>query len=198
MADNATLRGFRWAFAKNGATNPPFRVVHVATGYGTLLAIGDAVKFAADGLQRAAAGDALICGVVAGVKQYWDGTYRKRGRYLPASTSYSTDLTKQSLLTIIPVTGQVFEVDADDKTTATTEAAYQALINENCDHIVESGSGNQSYMALDISTHAITSAQWRIVGIAKKVNTDFSGLRVKLLVECNESEEPAYSTTATA
>lgn len=197
MADNATLRGFRWSYAKNGASKPPIRWTHVATGYGTLLANGDALKFAADGLQRAAAGDTLICGVMIGA-HYWDGTYRIRRRYLPASTSWGTDLTKQSRVAYIPVQGQVFEVDADDKVTATTEAGYQAFINENADHIVESVTGNISGMALDISTHAITTAQWRIVGIRKFPNTDFTGLRVKLLVECNESEEPAFNTAVSA
>jgi hypothetical protein len=191
---NTTLRGFRWHSAKNGAKAPPVRVVHVADDYATKLVRGDALKFVTDGLERAAAGDTVICGVMIGVKQYWDGTFRKRGRYLPASTSYDTDLTKQSLVEFIPVGGQVFEVDADDGTTATTEAAYLALINENCDHIVESGTLNISYMALDVSTHITATAQWRIVGVSKRVNQDFASSRVKLLVECNESAEPTYAT----
>lgn len=197
MADNTTRRGFRWAYAKNGAKMPPVRWVHVADDYGTKLCIGDAVKFVADGLERAAAGNANICGVINACK-YWDGTYYKHSRLVPASTSYDTNLSRQTKLGIIPVQGQVFEVDADDKTTATTLAGYQALINENCDHVIESGTDNVSYMALDISTHVITSAQWRIVGIKEEPNQDYSGLRVKLFVECNESEEPAFSTTVTA
>lgn len=197
MADNATLRGFRWSHAKNGASKPPIRWVHVATGYGTLLVNGDPLKFAADGLQRAAAGDTLICGVMIGAR-YWDGTFRIRRRYLPANTSWGTDQTKISMVAMIPVQGQVFEVDADDKVTATTEAGYQALINENADHIIESVTGNISGAALDISTHAITTAQWRIVGYKKYPNHDYSGLRVKLLVECNESEEPAFNTAVSA
>lgn len=200
MADNTTRRGFRWYRSESGVGKAPTVILPVATSYATKLCRGDAVKFAADGsLQQAAAGDALICGIVSGVRQYWDGTFRQRGTFLPASTAYSTDLTKESQLEVIPVLGQVFEVDADDKTTATTEAAYKALVNENCDHIIEAGSLNISYMALDISDHKITSAQWQIVGISLSMeNADFTGNRVKLLVQCNESEAIPYSKTRTA
>lgn len=199
MADNATKRGFRWFRSESGSGDMPIQIYPVATSFATLLARGDAVKFAADGsLARAAAGDALICGIVQGVSQYWNGTVRTRGTFLPAVTAYGTDLSKQSLLQVVPVMGQIFEVDADDAVTATTEAAYQALVNENCDHVIESGSLNISYMALDISTHVITSAQWRIVGISPQVNHDFTGNRVKLLVQCNESETVPYSKTQTA
>lgn len=198
MADNTTRRGFRWSSTNNGGKSPPINWVHVATGYATLLAVGDAVKRAADGtLQRAAAGDTNIYGVIQSC-WFWDGTYYKTRDHIPASTSWGTNQARISKCAVIPVQGQVFEVDADDKTTATTLAAYQALLNENCDHIVESVTGNISGMALDISTHVITTAQWRIVGIKNEVNQDYSGLRVKLLVECAESENPVYAAAVGA
>lgn len=200
MADNVTKRGFRWFRSESGSGDMPIHIYPVATAFATLLARGDALKFAADGsMARAAAGDTLICGIVSGVKQFWNGTFRTRGTFLPAATAYGTDLSKQSLLEVVPVMGQIFEVDADDAVTATTEAAYQALVNENCDHVIESvGALNISGMALDISTHIIATAQWRIVGISPQVNHDFTGNRVKLLVQCNESETVPYSKSASA
>lgn len=191
---NTTLRGFRWHHSKNGAKQPPIIWQHVADDYATKLCRGDALKYVTDGLERAAAGDAIICGVMVGAK-YWDGTFYKHSKYVPASTSYDTNLARQTKIGFIPVGGQVFEVDADDGVTATTEAGYLALINENADHIVESGSLNISYMALDISDHKTATAQWRIVGVAGYPNQDFASSRVKLLVECNESAEPTYSTS---
>lgn len=200
MADNVTVRGFRWVRSESGVGKPPILELPVADAYATKLCRGDAVKFAADGsMQRAAAADALIYGVVAGVKNFWDGTFRQRGSFVPASTTYGTDLTKQTLLQVIPVMGQIFEIDSNDSSTATTELAYQALVNENCDHVIESGSLNISYMALNISTHAITAKQWRIIGISKTLfNQDFTGNRVKLLVQCNQSEAVPYSKTESA
>lgn len=194
---NTTLRGCRWAYSLNGAKAPPIRWLHVATGYGTLLVEGDALKFAADGLNRAAAGDTLICGIMTGAR-YWDGTFYKHSRYVPASTSYGTNLARQTMVSFIPPLGQVFEVDADDGVTATTEAAYKALINENADLIVESVTGNISGMALDISDHKTATAQCRIVGIKKTPNTDFASSRVKLFVQINESEDPAFNTAVSA
>jgi len=190
---NTTKRGFRWHSSKNGAKAPPIRWVHVADDYATKLVKGDALKFVTDGLERAAAGDAIICGVMVGA-WYWDGTVFKPSSFVPASTSYDTNLSRQTKVGFIPVGGQIFEVDADDGVTATTEAGYLAFINENADHIVESGSLNISYMALDISDHKTATAQWRIVGISKYPNHDFASSRVKLLVECNESAEPTYAT----
>lgn len=195
---NTTLRGFRWVRSEFGTGKPPIAEMPVASAYGTVLCPGDALKFAADGsLARAAAGDALVSHIMVGVRQYWDGTIRRPGKFLPVST-WGTDLTKQSIIRCIPVTGQVFEVDADDGTTAATETTMQALINENCDLVVESGSLNISYMALDISTHVTTSAQFRIVDISKRLDQDFTASRVKLLVQANESELAGYLTTVSA
>jgi hypothetical protein len=206
MADNVRQSGFRWVSSYLGAKQPNIIVHHVATAYQASVAPGpvncdiwpgDPVNMVNDGSLKIAAAGESILGIVADIKEYWDGSVMAFGNKLPGGTAYGTVLERQSKIGIIPVAGQLFEIDCDDAVTATTEAAYQALIHENCDHVFAPVTADKrAYPMLDIATHVATTAQWRIVGISRRVstNTDFAGNYVKLLVTCNEVQNAPFVT----
>ncbi len=166
---NVTRAGFMYHSTLGGAPAPVPVPKQVATTYATALYPGDVVKLVSDGSVAAAgAGDAFF-GVVSHVIQYRnaDGVLVRNGRYLPASLSYTAD-TERSLVAVIPAFPfVVFEVDADDGSTATTIAAHRLFVGENANlnataYTADTGLG-LSGMALDISTHAVTATlQWRI------------------------------------
>ena len=76
----------------------------------------------------------------------------------------------------------------DENTTATTEAAYQDMIGENCRFINTGATGElRAPPRLDISTNATTNTfPFKIVGISTTAgNQDFSGNYVELYVISN-------------
>jgi hypothetical protein len=164
---NQSLGGFRYKRSFSGATGPTILLCNVA-----------------------ATGDLNILGVMDGVERYWDGENMRKGRYLPASTAYSTVLERTSVIRVISAADAVFEADADDGVTAITEATFRSYIGENCDITATAGSTTtgQSGHCLDISTHAATTAQFRILSIASyAAGQDFTSSRVKLDVKVHES-----------
>lgn len=196
---NTVMGGFRWLRNRDGGTKCPVEIHGVADDYATAIFKGDPVKLVADGtMEIAAEGDTDVFGICDGVEQYWDGTVIKRGNYLPAATSYDTNLSRRSLLRVIPARGQVFEVDTDDSgSTYDTESEFLAFVGENVDHQAASGStatGRSGY-TVDISTHTNATAQWRILGISKRVDQDFSSSNVKIEVELNEGGQPTFTTS---
>lgn len=188
---NQSLGGFRYKRSLSGATGPTVSLENVATGYATAIFTGDVVKRVSGGYtEAAAAGDVDILGVCDGVERYWDGENMRKGRYLPASTAYSTNLERTSVLRVISAADAVFEADADDGVTAITEATFRSYIGENCDITATAGSTTtgQSGHCIDISTHVPTTAQCRILGIASYPGgQDFTSSRVKLDVKFHES-----------
>lgn len=204
MANNLQRYGFRWHSSMLDHGSPNHIRERIASGYSPSanpgavtvdLQPGDPLKRAADGtLELAQAGEA-ICGILVGTAFYWDGSVMTPNNKYPAGTTYGSVLERASYVHYIPVAGQIFEVDVDEATTATTEATYLTYIGENCDHVlVPNASERRAYPMLDISTHATGTAQWRIVDIARYVNTDFSGLYTKLLVTCNEVQQSPFTT----
>lgn len=188
---NATEGGFRFRRMRNGAKEPSVEIKVVATSQSGAIFKGDPVKLVNDGTVVASAIGELIYGVCDGVESYWDGTAQRKGNYLPDATAWGTVEARKTLLRVIPARGAVFEVDADDGTTAATEAAFRALINENCDHNLGTGStvSGQSGSNLDISTHVTTTAGWRIVGLSTRPDNDFTVTRAKVEVVCNETND---------
>lgn len=195
---NTTMGGLRFKYNRVSGHSPPVEIMHVADDYGTAIFKGDLLKrVAGGGVEVAAAGDTNIVGVADGVDQYYDGTVVRKGAYLPASTSYDTVLERESRVRVILARDTVFEIDADDGSTATTEAAHKAFYDENCDITATAGSTatGLSGHCLDISTHGSAAAQLRIVRLADLPNQDFASSRVKYLVEVNESHLAQYSTS---
>lgn len=205
MADNASYYGFRFHSTRTGSGNPTIVPKFAATGYNgqpdgatsTDMNIGDPVKLVSDGsVALAAAGDAVF-GVIESFGPYWDGYKMVPTRRLPNANAWGTNIERRCVIHVVPVSGHVFEVDADDAVTATTQATYEALVGENADHAYSASSTTgKANPRLDISDHKTGTAQWRIVGISQTAaNQDFSGNYVKLLVVANEVNEAPYVTT---
>lgn len=215
MADNPIRYGFRWSYNANGGRNPPLVPAIIATSQSfdinggasnVSLRAGDPVTLIStggvnlcDGSEGAGGGVALY-GIVAKVLPYWDATTERMvfADAIPSDVAWGTILERQSKVLVIPADAGVFEIDCDDAATATTEAAYQAFIGENCDHILTAASGTKATPRLDISGHGTATAQWRIVSVSDtRENMDFSGNYVKVDVRVNEAptQLPAWGTT---
>jgi hypothetical protein len=164
------------------------------------LSVGDPLKLVNTGGVTIANTQEAPYIIMTGVVQYWDGTVMRSGNNLPNQTTWGTVESRRSLIRGLPVMSAIWEIDCDDATTATTRAAYHALINENAEHTTPGVAWNSTYKAdpyLDISVHATThDFEWRIVGISDtKENRFWDGNYVKLLVAANRSQEAGSPTT---
>lgn len=189
---NVSQGGFRFVGMRNGAKDPMIELRVVADAYGTGIFKGDPVKLVNDGTVSVSAAGELVYGVCDGVEQYWDGSVVRRGNYLPASTSWGTVEARRSVVRIIRAQNAIFEVDADDGTTATTEATFRALVNENADHIATASGSTTTGLSgykLDISDHKTTTAQWRLIGLSTRPDNDYTVINAKVLVTVNETND---------
>lgn len=209
---NFTLGGFRpWGtFSGGESVFPRPMVQEVASGYSTQLNKFDIITQVSDGTvaQSAAADNGKLLGVVTGCSYVYQGK-RVYSDFIPASTAFTPSTVgspNASLVEFLPLTGDlIMEVDADDGVTFTTIAGMVGAIGENCD-LTTSGTASTtiglSVMCLDISTHATTTANFRIVGIngytaegLKLLANDPTVTRFKFLVVCNEGLLPPYTAT---
>jgi hypothetical protein len=216
MADNTAVYGFRWAKGYNGGVDFPQPIeCFVASGasfdvnggaQNVSLGVGDPVTRLSDGSVTLCAGSeggsggVAVYGIVVAVQPYYDSVLgaMRPSNILPDNVVYGTNLDRQSKVLVVPALAGAWEIDVDDVVTATTEAGYQAFVGENCDHVL-TGVVSVDVRAkpkLDISTHATATSQWRIVSVSKSFdNQDFSGANVKLIVTCNEPQDPSTSAT---
>ncbi len=205
MANNAFQYGFRWHSNRNGGdTKPQPERVRVASGYDAApggvhcnLQPGDLVKKVSDGtVELAVAGDAFY-GVIDYIGPYYDSGVGAMvyNNVLPyANGVYGSNYERESTVFIIPAAGQIFRAMADDASTATTYAAYRALIGENADMINDAVTPSARPL-LDISTHETGTRQWRIVDIGREVNIDFTGLYVPILVTAIAIQQAPWQAT---
>lgn len=195
MADNDARYGLRIHSTLSGSGTPVPEVMVVATGYqGSLnstdvdINIGDPIKRVAAGTaQHCDAGDDIY-GVCVGIKQYWDGTVVRSGPSLPGATAWGTVEERRSEILVVRADQCVWEIDCDDKTTATTLPAYRLLQGTNADFAYGGADAatDKAHPRLDISDAATSEGTMRIVGVSPTpFNVDFSGLYVKLLVIAN-------------
>lgn len=214
MVDNRPGYGFRWSREWNGSDVPKPITCLVATECSFDVSGGAANVGLGKGdpVAQVNTGTVTLCdgsenssptpyGIVVGVAPYWNSTKSRMefGEVLPSDTAWGTVQARRSEVYVIPASAGFWEIDCDDATTATTEAAYQLLVGENCPHILTGASGQtRAYPKLDISAHATTdSLAWRIVGISKtRDNKDFSGANVKLIVQANFATLPEFNVTA--
>lgn len=204
MADNPIKYGFRWKRSLSGScVSPPTITKRVASGYqgnpgaiGNIhLAPGDPVKLVSDGtITHASPGDAIY-GIVAGIGPFWDGTKMVFNKVLTGGQgAYGTNYSRESRVEVIPVANQVFEVDCDDASTATTYAAYVTLIENNADFSWNRDSntllGNPR---LDISDNKTATAQCRILDVMSPSMQDFTGNYVKVEVTFTEVQQSPYT-----
>lgn len=206
---NVLKSGYRVVGTLSGSPLPKVMTRPVANNYGTALGIYDVVAQTTDGtlIVGAAATAGAIIGVAIGFSYVSQGK-RILSNYLPASTTFSPTTVgslNESLCQFIPLTPDVVcEVQCDDATTATTIAAYNALVGENCD--ITAGTPNSttgiSGQLLDISTHGTATANFRIVAIPgytletnKQITNDPASIYFSLRVVCNESLWPTGTAT---
>lgn len=204
MADNQHLYGFRWSVAANGRPMPTPIRCHVASGQddqddgsnSVNINAGDPLKMVNTGGVIVALTTNIVYGICVGVHSYYDAStgLMKSGKYYPNQTTWGTVESRRGYVYVVPASWGIWEIDVDDKVTATTKAAYRALINENAEFVVPGNTANASADPyLDISGHAVTATLGvRIVDVSPTMyNRDFSGSYVKLLVRFNEIGEPA-------
>lgn len=210
--DNISRPGFRWAKG-NAHPMPSPHKVHVATAASfdvsggasnVALRAGDPVTMLSTGTVTLCAGfeasgtAVAVYGIIVGVGPYWDAAQNLMvpTNALPSDVAWGTVEDRKSTLYVVPAEAGFWEIECDDAATATTEAAYRALIGENCDHTLAGASGTLVNPRLDISQHVTTTAQWRIEGISDTAdNRDFSGNYVKLIVRVNEGQAPVFTAS---
>lgn len=216
MADNRHYAGFRFLRSKSGADKPVIERRALASGYlaSTLIGAatinktlkkGDPVKLVSTGYVELAEGTehdtdgTALYGVIAGFETMYSSSQGKMiftDKYPLEGVTYGTNFDRQTTVLVIPAHTAYFEIDADDKTTATTYAAYLAFIGENALHLLNATDNADCDTMLDISTHAVTAdLLWRITGVNQyhPDNQDFSGLYVKLEVTGNRVQDPSIT-----
>lgn len=184
-----------------GVLPSPMRA-EVANNYGTGIFLGDIVTAVSDGTVAAssAADNGKLIGVVVGCSYVLNGK-RQPSTFVPASTTFTpTTVGSENASWVFyqPLTADlILLVDADDGTTVTTIAAGIGLIQENCDIATGSGDTTTGYgaMLLDISTHATTTANFRIIDVLRTPDNDLTLTHAKYLVVCNEGILPPYTAS---
>lgn len=212
---NIQQGGFRfWGTMSAGRGHATgLRVLEVANNYNTQLSKYDVIIQVSDGTVAigAAADNGKLLGVINGCSRVIDGK-RTPCDFIPASSTFTPTTVgspNANLVEFIPLTADnIFEVDADEATTFSTYATALGAIGENCD-IASPGSPSTtigvSTQCLDISTHATTTANFRIVGvqgytleggpITAAPWNDPTVTRFRYLVVCNEGFLPPYTAT---
>lgn len=200
MADNQARYGFRPVKgAYSGACHPKavrksvasgYQAQNDAAGFNVDLNVGDPVRILSTGYIELANTTEDVWGVIQSFGFYYNsGTGRMEPTSrLPGGTTWSGEEQRPWVMVVPVADHQLFEVDVDDAVTATTFAAYQALIGENVTHVCAGVSATaRANPQLDISTHAVTAGlTWRIEDVSQSgFNQDYSGANVKLLVSCN-------------
>lgn len=204
---NLQKGGFRpWGTYSGGVgVFPGFKLAEVANNYGTGIFRGDVISQVSDGTcaVSAAADNGKLLGIALDFSYVIQGK-RTPSAFIPTSTTFTPTTVgspNASWVRFIPLTGDlILEADADDGSSITTVAAAVGVIGENADLVTGTGdtTTGQSAMLLDISTHATTTSNFRIVGITEYphfTNNDVTLTRAKYLVVCNEGFLPPYTTT---
>ncbi len=208
---NRVEYGFRWVRAFNGGVAmPATEEMQVASAYqasvgGNVdLNIGDPVGLLSTGMIALSDGtegtEIAVYGIIVGFRPYREPSIGSNGALkptnrLPGGTTYTND-EDRSIALVVPAAAGTWSIQADDNTTATTRAAYQALIGENFDHVLTDPGNAKAAAQLDMGSAATASAQWRLFGIDLTAsNADFSDTNVSLLVRVNETQEAPFVTS---
>lgn len=212
MANNTHSYGFRWVRSLAGKPQPDVVRVPIATAYaptvggvGVGLHVGDPIQIASTGYGTICVGSegtqTHTYGIIHSFEPIWDGSVMQpSNKFISGSGAYSTNFSRQSWMNVIPVVDQVFEIDCDENTTATTYAAFLAFFGENADFILVADTTNaadpKADPKLDISSHNTTNTlQCRIKDVSRKVYQDYSGTNVSLEVVFNKVQQAPYNTT---
>lgn len=207
MADNLPYYGFRWWKGKvNSNGFPIMETGFLASGHtytpngGSAcgIRVGDPVRKAttgnfviADGVEGAGGG-LTIYGIVANILQYYDGNELVRGatRIPSGQGVWGTNYEIQTLIQVIPVFGNEFEVDIDDAAAANdTFGELQAMNGHFCDHRLQVAAAGYVTPKIDISVQSTSTQQWTIRGPSPTMqNRDYTGANTKIIVACHEPQ----------
>lgn len=199
MANRPSLGGFRWVKSRNSPTvnTAPRIKLPIASAYGTSIGRGHPVKLVDGFVEIAAPGDSVY-GILDGVAQVYnatEGTVGPAGMYT-ATVTYGTNISRQTLVYVIPVRDQLFRATCDDATTFTTLLGYQDAVQENVEFVAGSVTGDQSGAVLDISTNNTTNTlSVRIENVPDTETTNFAGTGVELEVSFNLIQDTASGST---
>ena len=208
---NRKAYGFQPHAPLDGRSSPDPEVFQVATGYqaqddGTSfsvdLNIGDPVKLVNDGSVALALTTQPAYGIIVSCPQVYDavkGVVAPAPR-VPGATAWGTDLNNQTLVSVVRADSWVFRLQADENTTATTEAAYNALRNQNISHTCVGDTTAKIADPLAGMSTANTTAglTWRIVGTYPGVDQKFDETFVTLLVTANLGQSAGQAATTIA
>lgn len=207
MANPSFTGGFRPVATTDGSPMPPIVIKEVANNYGTALFQGDILIPVSDGTvaQAAATDDGKLAWVAMGFSYVIDNK-RQDKKYVPASTTFSPTTVGSRNATWVfcmPLTPTlIMEVDGNAAAPTATVAGVIGLIGENCDLAATTGDTTygQSTMTLNLSTHATTTANFRIWGIPQYpegnfLNEDVTASRMKFHVVTVEGFWPPYTAT---
>ena len=214
MPDNTGKYGIRWTRAGNGMECPDpiektvaasYQATNDGAGFNVDLNAGDPVKLVSDGTIALALTTEAVWGVIVAFKPYWTGEFLKPSPRLPGATNWGTIRERRSIALVVPVDGsQIWEMDCDDKTTATTEAAYEAFEGENCTFVIPGNQTDSSKPSadpkIDISLHATTaSLHLRLHKLSMTMeNQFFDGANVKYWIKWNVTQAAAQPATTIA
>jgi hypothetical protein len=213
---NPLYGGFRpWGTISGGQGVFPSPMIREVANNNTL-AIGryDVLTQVSDGtvVQGAAADNGKLVGIAIGFSMWQTQPLpgRRPALFIPAATTF-TPTTVGSVqapwVEFIPLTADVIlECCADDASSVTSIATAIAVVGENADLATTATPDTTtglSGMQLDISTHATTTANFRIYGITgyppgaggSFLNNDVTLINARYLVTCNESVWPPYTAT---
>jgi hypothetical protein len=213
MANNTAQYGFRWKGSLDGSCYPKPIECRFASGYAPDVSgtevnvnIGDPVQFnvGAPGtgfieLAGAAGSPSILYGVVVAFSNVKIGTKAQPYRYLPNATAYTTEETASKAL-VIPFGRNIWEVDIINNTSSCdTLTEYLAMQNRCMDlvYVLDTSDANNPKAGPGLNFTGITddTADFRVLGVSKtRMNQDFSGNKVKMLVCVNESGEAPFVT----
>src|SRR4030095_15322725 len=191
MANNRAKYGFRLYSPQNGSGRAAGLEGGVTSGYQANVAatnvgvsIGDPVAFNAAGnfeLAEDVTANRFFGVVVAIRNARIESNGKSRpASYLPGGTTFTNEVDRTSLI-VLPFNDNIWEIDVDDNVTATTLAAYRALVGLNADMVYTLDSSNadkpRANPQLDISTAAVPAGlHLPILGVRPRgAETHFSG-----------------------
>ncbi len=211
MADNTRRYGFRWIRSIGGMPNPKPQRMRVASGYSPVVGatpvniqVGDPVLYTTTGTAIKGVGaegtQTQTYGVCIGFGPRFDGSAMTPTNKYIYNTVYGSNLERQTYIYVVPVVGQLFEIDCD--ATITSQATAIGHIGANADYILtaDTSDANNPKMTPQLNVASINPAtatlQLRIEDLSETMdNVDWTGAYTKLLVTFNRVQQAPYQTT---
>lgn len=200
--------GLRWVRSEqNSCLCPPNLIGVVASAYGTAIFKGDPVTRQSDGTWAATGATGNVDGVCDGVESYYESASGavRLGTFLPASVTYTggSSLTNRlaSKIRIIPIRGQLFEMDVSAGLADAATAQNAVGLNASMTATAGDSSNGQSGYVLNASTLATTNTlNIRVVeipryGAGNVSMNDVTAANWKVIVKANLSNDTADGST---